>query len=223
MPALSGGDLVLDTTCGTGRWLQAIPSHVPAYGVEIDPELANIARESTGRMVIEADVLQVELPHRPTAVVGNPPFSVRLIEGLLDRCHAWLNPGERAAMILPAYFFQTAERVACYLRAWGVETEIIPRNLFHGLSKPLVFAVFERGGTEALGLALFGEAADVQAMRRQYRRMLESAGQSAWKRVVIEAAISAGGTISLAQLYRDLLAALAGPSHRLVRLASETP
>lgn len=203
-PDLSPSDTVLEPTCGIGRWLSAIPAEVPAYGVEIDAELAQAARAGTGRDVITGDILQVELPHRPTVVIGNPPFSVRIIEALLQRCEEWLSQGDRAAMILPAYFFQTAERVSGYFSTWGIQSEIIPRNLFHGLSKPLVFAIFERGGREPVGLALFSEAADVLAMRERYRQALNNVGQSAWKRVVVEATVSAGGTITLPELYQEI-------------------
>ena len=32
---LSAVDVVVDPTCGPGRFLQAVPSHVSAFGVEI--------------------------------------------------------------------------------------------------------------------------------------------------------------------------------------------
>lgn len=48
---LDAADLVLEPTCGAGAFLRAIPAHVPAIGVEIDPALAAAAR-ATGREVL---------------------------------------------------------------------------------------------------------------------------------------------------------------------------
>lgn len=45
---LSSNDFVLEPTCGPGRFLAAVPAHVEAVGVEIDPVLAQQARTATG-------------------------------------------------------------------------------------------------------------------------------------------------------------------------------
>lgn len=73
--SLSGSDLVLEPSCGRGAFLKAIPEHVPVVGVEIDPQLAQIARDTTGRRVITGDFNTVNLPEGVTAIVGNPPIT----------------------------------------------------------------------------------------------------------------------------------------------------
>jgi predicted RNA methylase len=59
-PDLSPADLVLEPTCGEGHFLDAIPPHVPAVGVELDAGRAAIARR-TGREVLVGDVLTIDL------------------------------------------------------------------------------------------------------------------------------------------------------------------
>ena len=53
---LTARDYVVEPTCGRGRFLQAIPSYVPAVGYEIDPVEAQLARDLTGRRVITGDI-----------------------------------------------------------------------------------------------------------------------------------------------------------------------
>ncbi|TJY57165.1 hypothetical protein E4T66_17290 [Sinimarinibacterium sp. CAU 1509] len=69
---LDANDCVFELTCGTGAFLSAIPPHVEALGVEIDPELADIARANSGRRVITGDFRQVKFDLRPSAILGNP-------------------------------------------------------------------------------------------------------------------------------------------------------
>jgi site-specific DNA-methyltransferase (adenine-specific) len=57
-PDLTEDDMIVEPTCGSGNFLKALPDHVPAYGVELDPEIAMIARQSTGRHVVTGDSLQ---------------------------------------------------------------------------------------------------------------------------------------------------------------------
>ncbi|HVT35101.1 MAG TPA: hypothetical protein VHE37_05940, partial [Nevskiaceae bacterium] len=57
---LTSRDLVLEPSCGDGAFLAAIPSHIPAVGVEIDPVMAQRAR-ATGREVISGDFRTVPL------------------------------------------------------------------------------------------------------------------------------------------------------------------
>jgi site-specific DNA-methyltransferase (adenine-specific) len=71
-PDLSERDTVLEAGCGDGRFLMAVPEDVDAYGVEIDPTLIDEARHNTGREIIQGDFRKVDLPRRPTVVLGNP-------------------------------------------------------------------------------------------------------------------------------------------------------
>lgn len=66
----------IEPSCGRGAFLRAFPAGVPGAGVEIDPVLAIAARESTNRPVVVGDFRTVDLPlpFRATAIVGNPPF-----------------------------------------------------------------------------------------------------------------------------------------------------
>ena len=57
---LGSSDVVCDPTCGPGRFLQAVPGHVQAFGVELDPALAEQARALTGRPVVQGDVRTVD-------------------------------------------------------------------------------------------------------------------------------------------------------------------
>ena len=62
---LRAGDLAIEPTCGDGRFLQVLPSHVRAIGVEIDPVHAQDARIRTGREVFTGDFSSVDLPVGP--------------------------------------------------------------------------------------------------------------------------------------------------------------
>lgn len=88
---LAPGDLVLDLGAGSG----ALTAPLAATGarviaVERDPRLAaRLCRRfasSPGVRVVEGDLRTVPLPHRPYAVVANPPFAATsaLLARLLD-------------------------------------------------------------------------------------------------------------------------------------------
>ena len=203
-PALDRGDLVLEPSCGAGNFLHAIPAHVPAVGVEWDADLAAQARRETGRRVITGDFRAVALDVEPTAVIGNPPFRVDLVEGFLARCHELLPAGGRAGFILPACVFQTAARVVRLAARWSIAQEMIPRNVFHRLSLPLVFAVFSKDRERVLvGFALYHDADDVLRMPAEYREAL-AAGAGVWRRLVRVALKRLGGRARLAELYAEL-------------------
>lgn len=201
-PALNSADHVLEPSCGSGRILQAIPANVPATGIEIDPQLAQLARANTGRQVIEGDYRTVALDFQPTAIIGNPPFDVSKIEALMKRAHGWLPEGGQMGLILPAYMFQTAARVAGYAEQWSIRQDIIPRNVFPGLSKPLVFAVFSKDAARTLiGFAFFHEAARVQQLPTLFRELFAQAAGPLWRRVVTAALECLGGEASLEAIY----------------------
>ncbi|MFA4085260.1 class I SAM-dependent methyltransferase [Mycobacteroides salmoniphilum] len=198
---LGTDDLVLEPTCGPGRFLAAIPAHVQALGVEIDPAQAEQARMLTGRPVITGDFLTVEIPQRPTVVLGNPPFATNLVEKILDKVHDLLVANGRVYFVLPAYFFQTARRVVRYNEQWSIRQECLPRNLYHGLKHPLVFAEFVKDEhRQLIGFSLFHELAFLQGLPK---RVLEAvtAGPATWPTVVREAIGEHGGEASLAEIY----------------------
>lgn len=202
---LSAQDMVVEPTCGTGAFLQAIPSHVPAIGVEIDPALAEIAARASGRRVIVGDFRLVDIPVRPTAIIGNPPFSMTFLHSLLDR--AWLSLEEegRVGLILPCYHFQTSGTVVEMAQRWSIEQTQIPRNLFPGLSMPLCFAQFTKGTRRGLvNFALYHEHAAIARLQARYRELLDRGEGSAWAAVVRAGLEACGGTATLAQLYREI-------------------
>lgn len=202
LPGLDADDFVLEPTCGPGRFLAAaLPRHVDALGVEIDPVLAEQARTLTGRPVITADFLTVDIPTRPTVALGNPPFETRLIEQILDKLHAVLVTNGRVCFVLPAFFFQTARRVVRYSEQWSIRQEILPRNLYPGLKHPLVFAEFTKDQRKLLvGFTLFRELAFLQELPKPIREALDT-GPVTWPTVVREAIGEHGGEASLAQIY----------------------
>jgi len=198
---LSTADVVVDPTCGPGRFLQAVPSHVSAFGVEIDPELAGVARSLTGRQVITGDFFKVELPARPTAFIGNPPFKLALVDRLLERAHDLLQDEGRVGLILPCYAFQTAGRVVRYSSDWSLQQQMIPRSIYPGLSKPLMFAIFRKDRRRLMiGLSLYHEAAFVQALPEGLQEALVE-GPVTWGGLVISAITAAGGEAALADIY----------------------
>jgi len=201
---LDSHDVVIEPTCGDGRFLMAVPPHVSAYGVEINPVAADAARKNSGREVIVGDFRTVALPCRPTAIVGNPPFIADVIDGILDRCFEELEYEGRAGFILPVYMFQTASRVVDYQRRWSIRQELIPRNLFERLSFPILFANFmKQRRTVVSGLFLYAETHAIAGLREEVRRLMVGNGSTAncWRDVVELALRALGGRARLKEIY----------------------
>ncbi|MEX3555076.1 MAG: class I SAM-dependent methyltransferase [Burkholderia gladioli] len=204
-PDLSAEDCVIEPACGPGAFLGAIPPHVPAIGVELDAAIAEVARKEAGRHVIVGDFRSVPLDCVPTVILGNPPFKLDVIDGFLNRAHAMLPEGGRVGFILPAYAFQTAARVAAYADQWSLEQQFLPRNIYDGLSLPLVFARFLKDRRRTLvGFALYREVADIQKLRAPYREALAAGHGPVWARVVERALAQLGGEADLAQIYAEI-------------------
>jgi hypothetical protein len=204
-PSLDARDIVLEPSCGEGVFLKAIPSHVRAVGVEIDPLLTRYARQDTGREVIEGDFLTTPIDFTPTAVIGNPPFKARLIEKFLERIYLLLPEGGRAGFVLPAYVLQTSRTVHRLAEGWSLAAEILPRDVFPRLSKPLVFAMFSKDAARIMvGFALYSEAAGVRSLRAPYREALARSKGSAWRTVCSVALEQLGGRANLDEIYREI-------------------
>ncbi|GMG94766.1 hypothetical protein ACUXAV_005022 [Cupriavidus metallidurans] len=202
---LGRDDLVIEPACGPGAFLGAIPTDVPAIGVEIDPLAAECARVATGREVITGDFCTVDLEARPTAIIGNPPFKLALVDKFLARAHALLPEGGRVGFLLPAYAFQTASRVVDYNQRWTIAQELVPRNVFDGLRLPLVFALFHKERhRRLLGFALFHETVAVQRMQDDYQVVLKQGSGPIWRKVIELALRRLGGEASLADIYEEL-------------------
>lgn len=184
---LKVGSTVIEPSCGDGSFLHALPEHVNAIGIEIDPRWAEVARRQSGRHVLLGDFLKVPLPAKVDALVGNPPFKADLIAAFLDRAHPLLAEGGKFGMILPAYIFQTSSKVMTMAERWSISQSLLPRNLFPGLSMPLVFSMFTKEQHRRLfGFFLYQETAEVAALAKQTRAVLESGARpgSVWRQAV---------------------------------------
>ncbi|MGG2576079.1 class I SAM-dependent methyltransferase [Pseudomonas aeruginosa] len=200
-PNLSANDFVLEPTCGPGRFLQALPEFVPAMGVEIDPHLAQMARDLTGRRVITGDFFEVKIEERPTLVLGNPPFETKFIDRLLDRSYELLVDEGRCALILPCFALQTASRVCRYNERWALEQEMIPRNIYTGLQCPLAFVTFTKDKQRLMvGFSLYQELAYLQSLPRDVQEAMKQ-GPATWRSVVADAIDLFGGVADLKQIY----------------------
>lgn len=202
---LPRGSTVVEPSCGDGRFLLALPDHVNAIGIEIDPVQAQLARAMTGRTVISGDFLRVDVPGEVEAIVGNPPFVAATVAAFLERSHALLREGGRCGFILPAYVLQTSSKVMSFAERWSIETELMPRNMFPGLSLPITFTVFTKDRARKLrGFFLYREAAAVAQLRPEVREMMASSSLqgSVWRRAVNEAFDRLGcGAAALGEIY----------------------
>jgi adenine-specific DNA-methyltransferase len=205
---LGANDLVWEPTCGSGNCLAAIPEHIGAIGSEIDALEARKASLKTGRPVLVGDCRTVALPHGISAVFGNPPFELDIFEGLLDRCASILQNGQKAGFVLPAYFTQTSRTVMPWTKTWTIMQEGLPRDLFPGLSKPLIFGLFTRDYSPRLiGFRLFPEMAENHDLPEAVREKLANGvkgPRSVWRETVIAAMERFDGKASLAQIYAAL-------------------
>jgi site-specific DNA-methyltransferase (adenine-specific) len=160
---------------------------------------------NTGREIIVGDFCSVPLNVEPTVIIGNPPFELGVIDKILARSHSMLQDGGRVGFILPAYAFQTAARVSGYADNWSISQEMIPRNIYEGLSKPLIFALFLKDKRRKLfGFALYHEAADVQKLPKDYRDCITSGGGSVWLNVLKLVINRLGGKADLQAIYTEL-------------------
>jgi site-specific DNA-methyltransferase (adenine-specific) len=201
---LSSSDLVLEPSCGRGPFLQAVPAHVPAIGVEIDPVLAREAETLTGRRVITGDFCSVDLPSGITAMVGNPPFELSLVERFLARAAQIVPMEGRVGFVLPAYFFQTHGTVERMRHQWAIRSEMLPRTLFPGLSKPLVFALFTRSVSRALvGFCLYDHVVQFDQLAKDAKQILSTVAprKSSWRALIESVLTELGGSASLRAIY----------------------
>ena len=202
---LTINDHVIEPTCGRGAFLRALPRDVPALGVEIDERLAREAMRLSGRSVVVGDFRTVDLPWTPTAMVGNPPFQLRAIEGILARAHDLLPDDGRIGLILPCYTLQTPGTIERLSTLWSIQQDMIPRTLFPRLSMPLCFALLHKGRVRGLvGFALYHEAAAVARLQARYRKLLAEGEGSTWAAVTRAALEALGGRATLAALYCEV-------------------
>lgn len=205
LDGLPDGSTVVEPSCGTGMMLGAISGRHNALGVEIDARLAELARNGTGRTVVEGDFRTVALPiGRVDAFIGNPPFRMDVLEGMLSRMHDMLDDGGTATLLLPAFAFQTSSRVVRWNARWSLAQQMLPRTIFPGLRLPLVMATFTKDAAPSLsGFLLYHESREVEEMPALYRRAL-SEGRSGWRAVVEAALKRLGGEATVAQICHEI-------------------
>ncbi|CAG0999545.1 hypothetical protein RHDC4_03085 [Rhodocyclaceae bacterium] len=204
-PYLNAKSFVVDAGCGPGAFLTALPSYVPAIGVDIDARMCQLARANTGREILHGDFCTIPLDVAPTLIIGNPPFNTDVIDGFLDRSYELLPEGGNVAFVLPAYAFQTASRVARYGDRWSLRQDMMPRNVFTGLSLPIVFAIFTKDHHRKLiGFVFYREVADVQQLPQPYREALDATSGPVWRHVVDLALVRLGGEADLGAIYAEV-------------------
>lgn len=202
---LPSGAGIVEPSCGRGAFLRALPADLQVVGVEIDPALASEARRRSGRPVLIGDFRMVDLPFVPQAVIGNPPFATRTVLEFLDRAWNLMEDEGRVGFILPAYTFQTSTTVATIAERWSMRQEMLPRDLFPGLSKPLCFAVLTKGTVRGMvGFALYHEMAAVRRLKARYQQLLHEGEGSVWVAVVRAALEALGGRADLQRIYREI-------------------
>ena len=206
-PDLSSKDIVVEPSAGDGRFLMAIPEHVDAYGVEIDPELAPIAAKNSGREVIQGDFLKVDLPRNPTVMIGNPPYDAKIIDGFLDRGYEAMDYGGRVGFLLPVYLFQTASRVMRYFERWSLRQALLPRNMFQNMQKPIMFATFTKERNRSMvGFLLYNETDQVSRLPKRYRYLFmgNQSRASLWGELVEQVLTDLGGEADLPAIYAQI-------------------
>lgn len=206
---LTTDDLLWEPTAGIGNMIAAVPSHIPVIGTEIDPELAEYARQVTGREVITADALMVDLPKRPTAIFGNPPWEYKFFACLMNRASGLLEQGKKAVFLIPAYFLQTSRTLnTLYKKKWTISQEIVPRDLFPGLSKPVVVASFLReNNARLIGFRLFQEVSEIRELTEEAQEMIANkvnGPRSTWREIIRAALSEIGGIATLNDIYKKM-------------------
>lgn len=207
---LGPSDLLLEPTCGNGSLLASVPLNVPCIGIEIDPALVVKARRLTNRPVIEGDCLTADISEygKVTAVFGNPPFVMELFEKLLERCANLLGIGQKAGFIIPAYFFQTSQTVCRLGRKWSIQQEMLPRDIFPSLIKPLMFGTFIRDNSpQLIGFRLYPETAALKEFSDEAKKeLMYGMGKTrgVWKTAISNALNKLGGKASLGDIYSTM-------------------
>jgi trans-aconitate 2-methyltransferase len=98
---LTGGEVVLDAGCGSGRVTAELAERVPrgrVYAVDVAPSMAEHARGALGdrAAVLCQDLVELELPETVDAAFSNATFHwIPDHDRLFARLHATIRPGGR--------------------------------------------------------------------------------------------------------------------------------
>ncbi len=110
----TANDVFVDLGCGMGRAvvLAGVASFRRVIGVEISPELCNVARENIERArrclqaasadIVEADACEYPLPDDATVLLLFNPFDERIVRRVLENVRASLQKTPRALTIIYA-------------------------------------------------------------------------------------------------------------------------
>lgn len=222
-PNLTQSDLVIDAGCGRGAFLKAVPAIAEAIGVDIDPIMVEEAKANTGREVICADFGDPEIPSQLghcSAVIGNPPFKMAIVDKFLRNAHSLLPTEGRCGFILPAYSLQTVSRLLKWNKHWNISQTLLPRTLFQRARLPLLFVLFEKGcgPRKLIGFTLYHEANEINGLPNWAKTVLihgepmsgAGAVRTTWRCVVEIALRKIGGRGTLTEIYNVM-------SHRSAR------
>lgn len=204
---LTAKDVVCDPGCGDGRFLMSLPKNIAAYGFEIDAQMAEKARENSGRNVYVGCMTSLPFPQTPTLCIGNPPYDMGIVNSFLDRAFEEMDYGGRVGFLLPVYFFQTADTVKEYMRKWSLAYDLIPRNMFENMSKPCMFARFQKEKiAHSVGFFLYDETSDMLSLSRKYRFLFLGNASSThlWGEVIDKALVALGGAATTQQIYAEI-------------------
>lgn len=106
-------DMVLDMCCGMGNFFNFLPNLHNAYGFDIDPDAVRVASYLYPDAHVEVCDLQDYFPdQRFDAIIGNPPFNLRIDYQLsqayyIDKAFKLLNPAGVLMMIVPGSFLSS--------------------------------------------------------------------------------------------------------------------
>lgn len=207
-PHLTNRDLVLEPSCGIGAFLKALPPGVPAFGIEIDPELAAIAARASSHPVICGDFLTTEITQQPTVVIGNPPFRIRTVRSFLDKAWNLLPQYGQCGFILPVEAFQHTHTVLDLQKQWSVEQQMIPRDLWgRMLRRSIVFARFTKDARRTLvGFALYNQCDGVKKLPKPMRQLLVRGEprKTSWRSLVEFVLEQLGGRAPLCSIYQAI-------------------
>jgi hypothetical protein len=202
---LTTSDLVIDPGCGRGAFIKAIPSEIPAIGIELDPQLAELAACRTGRKILCGDFRTIDIPDKPTVIFGNPPFSQSILTGFIDRARDLLPENGRCGFLLPAFAFQTPSTVIRWNEEWTLRSTMLPRTLFPRLSKPIVFVLFTKDRAKFMhGFSLYREIEEIRQLSKWAKVILVEGKpmKTTWRALVEESLRRCGGKAHLSDIYR---------------------
>jgi trans-aconitate 2-methyltransferase len=156
---LRGDEMVLDAGCGSGRVTQLLIDRLPrgrVIAVDAAPSMVEAARAALGDRaeVIEADLLELELPEPVDAVFSTATFHWVLDHDLLfERLHAVLRPVGR--LVAQCGGRGNVERFLAVASAAAAEEPFAPHlagfvGPWHFPSPDATVARLERAGFEAV-------------------------------------------------------------------------